>query len=138
MSAILFLDPVCQRPYDTRTLATQASGGIDGELLLRAIAGPVALDDARAVARRELARSVGRMRVDDDDLVAEAHTLEASLDPIRLIESDDAGRKPRRGRSRHRRQSYAAAPARAWMWARANKARLPGAAVSGSMSLNRS
>ena len=32
MSAILFLDPVCQRPYDTRTLATQASGGTEASL----------------------------------------------------------------------------------------------------------
>jgi len=32
MSAILFLDPVCQRPYDTRTLATQASGGTEATL----------------------------------------------------------------------------------------------------------
>lgn len=32
MSAILFLDPVCQRPYDTRTLATQASGGTESSV----------------------------------------------------------------------------------------------------------
>jgi glycosyltransferase involved in cell wall biosynthesis len=32
MSAILFLDPACQRPYDTRTLATEASGGTEASL----------------------------------------------------------------------------------------------------------
>ncbi len=32
MSAILFLDPVCQRPYDTRTLAAEASGGTEASL----------------------------------------------------------------------------------------------------------
>jgi glycosyltransferase involved in cell wall biosynthesis len=32
MSSILFLDPVCQRPYDTRTLASAASGGTEASL----------------------------------------------------------------------------------------------------------
>jgi glycosyltransferase involved in cell wall biosynthesis len=32
MSAILFLDPACQRPYDTRTLASAASGGTEASL----------------------------------------------------------------------------------------------------------
>jgi glycosyltransferase involved in cell wall biosynthesis len=32
MSALLFLDPVCQRPYDTRTLSSKASGGTEASL----------------------------------------------------------------------------------------------------------
>src|ERR1700722_8347163 len=32
MSAILFLDPACRRPYDTRTLTTEASGGTEASL----------------------------------------------------------------------------------------------------------
>jgi glycosyltransferase involved in cell wall biosynthesis len=32
MSAILFLDPACQRPYDTRTLTSEASGGTEATL----------------------------------------------------------------------------------------------------------
>lgn len=32
MSAILFLDPVCQQPYDTRTLAAHALGGTEASL----------------------------------------------------------------------------------------------------------
>jgi glycosyltransferase involved in cell wall biosynthesis len=33
MSAVLFYDPVCQQPYDTRTLHTQAMGGTEATLV---------------------------------------------------------------------------------------------------------
>ena len=33
MSAVLFYDPVCQQPYDTRTLRTQALGGSEATLV---------------------------------------------------------------------------------------------------------
>jgi glycosyltransferase involved in cell wall biosynthesis len=33
MSAVLFYDPVCQQPYDTRTLGTQALGGTEATLV---------------------------------------------------------------------------------------------------------
>lgn len=33
MSAILFLDPVCQQPYDTRTLREKATGGSEASLV---------------------------------------------------------------------------------------------------------
>jgi len=33
MSAVLFYDPVCQQPYDTRTLHTQALGGTEATLV---------------------------------------------------------------------------------------------------------
>src|ERR1700694_1923505 len=32
MSSVLFYDPVCRRPYDTRTLRTQAMGGSEATL----------------------------------------------------------------------------------------------------------
>ncbi|MBS0579951.1 MAG: glycosyltransferase family 4 protein [Proteobacteria bacterium] len=32
MSSVLFFDPVCQQPYDTRTLAERASGGTESSL----------------------------------------------------------------------------------------------------------
>ncbi len=32
MSSVLFFDPVCQQPYDTRTLAQRASGGTEASL----------------------------------------------------------------------------------------------------------
>ena len=33
MSSVLFYDPVCQRPYDTRTLQAQAMGGTEATLV---------------------------------------------------------------------------------------------------------
>src|SRR5262249_28378850 len=33
MSSVLFYDPVCQQPYDTRTLHTQAMGGTESTLV---------------------------------------------------------------------------------------------------------
>src|SRR5262249_602902 len=33
MSAVLFYDPACQQPYDTRTLRTQALGGTEATLV---------------------------------------------------------------------------------------------------------
>jgi hypothetical protein len=32
MGAILFFDPVCQQPYDTRTLTDRATGGTEATL----------------------------------------------------------------------------------------------------------
>ncbi len=32
MSSVLFYDPSCQRPYDTRTLAQQATGGTEASV----------------------------------------------------------------------------------------------------------
>ena len=33
MSPVLFYDPLCQQPYDTRTLHTQAMGGTESTLV---------------------------------------------------------------------------------------------------------
>ena len=65
--------------------------GIGRELLLRAVARPVALDHARAAGRRDLARRVGGMRVDHQPLVAEGERVEARADAVRLVAGDDAG-----------------------------------------------
>jgi len=70
-----------------------SSGRLHRELLLRTIPRPVALDDARAEGRGELARAVGRVRVHDDDLVAEIDGAQTSLDPVGLVERDDARRQ---------------------------------------------
>ncbi len=32
MSSVLFFDPSCQRPYDTRTLRQQATGGTEASV----------------------------------------------------------------------------------------------------------
>src|SRR3954462_14326992 len=67
------------------------TGGFDGELLLRPVPGPIALDDTRIQAACDLASSVCRMGINDDNLVAEAQRPQASIDPIRLVVRDDAG-----------------------------------------------
>jgi hypothetical protein len=66
---------------------------IDRELLLRAVAGPVALDDARTQAGGEFPGRIMGVRVHDHDLVAEAQRAQACLDAIRLVERDNAGRQ---------------------------------------------
>ena len=71
---------------------------IDRELLLRAVTGPVALDDPGAEGGGAFARAVGGMRVDDQDLVAEAQRAQARLDAVSLVVSNDAGRQAARAR----------------------------------------
>jgi len=65
---------------------------IDGELLLRAVTRPVALDDPRPQGGREFARAVGGMRVDDDDFVAEADGTQAGFDTVSFVEGDNSRR----------------------------------------------
>jgi len=66
---------------------------IDGELLLRAVTRPVALDDPRSEGGRELARAVGGMRIDHDDFVAEADRTQAGFDTLGFVEGDNACRQ---------------------------------------------
>jgi hypothetical protein len=68
------------------------TGAVHGELLLRAVAGPVALDDAGPEGGGELAGAVGRVRIDDQDIVAEIDRAHACLDTVGLVERDDARR----------------------------------------------
>jgi hypothetical protein len=65
--------------------------GADRELLLRDVAGPVALDHARSERCGELARPVRRVRVDHEDLVAERERAQALAEPVLLVHRDDAG-----------------------------------------------
>ena len=50
-------------------------------------------EHARTTRSGALARVVGRARIDDNDVVAECERVEARVDAIRLVESDDAGRE---------------------------------------------
>ncbi len=72
-------DPVVRRRFD-------------GAVLLRHPAGPVGLDHACTRAKADRHRVVPTPGVEDQDLVAERHALEARGDAIRLVLGDDASR----------------------------------------------
>ena len=63
--------------------------GLSGELFLRREAGPVPLDDARAAALCDLARRVGRVGINDENLVGPRNGLTRGADVVRLVECDD-------------------------------------------------
>src|SRR5882757_6224095 len=67
------------------------TGAVDGELFLRTVPGPIALDDTGSERAGNLARRIRGMRINDEDLVAKAHGPQARLDPIRLVVRDNAG-----------------------------------------------
>src|SRR5262245_15061592 len=75
-------------------------GGVEGDLLLRPVARPGVVDDARRVAARDLDRRVARAAVHDDDLVAPADAVEAWPDVRRLVLADDRARDSDRCRRR--------------------------------------
>ena len=60
-----------------------------GELLLRREAGPVALDDTRPALGGYLARGVGRVRVNDQNLVGPRDRLAGGAYMLGLVEGDD-------------------------------------------------
>ena len=62
---------------------------LDGELLLRPEAQPVLLNDLGAMTLGQGLRAVAAARIDDDDLVGEAHALQAGLQLRGRIERDD-------------------------------------------------
>src|ERR1044072_3197356 len=62
---------------------------VERELLLLAVFGPVADEDAVGERAHDVERPVRRMRVDDDDLVAPIDALEAGADVVLLVEADD-------------------------------------------------
>lgn len=63
------------------------------ELLLRSVAGPIALDHACTAGRGDLARRVARVRVDHQQLIAEGQRLETGADAVGLVAGDHAGRE---------------------------------------------
>ena len=66
-------------------------GRIDRKLLLRPITVEVALEHARAQWQRQSGRAIGGVRIDEQDLVAEAHRADTGCDPVRFVVRDDAG-----------------------------------------------
>ena len=73
---------------------------LDGELLLRPEAQPVLLNDPGTMALGQCLRAVAAAGIDDDDLVGEAHALQAGLQLRGRIERDD-GDGERLARSGH-------------------------------------
>ena len=71
--------------------------GVHGEVLLRPEARPIALDDARAEGRGPLASSVGGVRVDDHDLVAEVREVQGNQLCNILFVLDDQDAAPIHG-----------------------------------------
>src|SRR6202043_3343916 len=67
-----------------------ATRSVYRELLLRAIPRPVALDDAGAQRAGDIAGGIGRMRINDHDLIAKTYRAQAGFDPVRLVVSDNA------------------------------------------------
>src|SRR5262249_34719740 len=63
------------------------------KLFLRAVSGPVPLDDARAQSLRDRTRRVGGMRINDYNFVTETYRSYTGLDPIGLVVTDDACRQ---------------------------------------------
>src|SRR5882757_4699003 len=89
------LDLTAQRPSDT-LVGIQAKhpvmgGVVDGKLLLRTVPRPIALNDPGPQRIGNLASRIRRMRVDHNNLVTKAYGPQARLDPIRLVQSDNAG-----------------------------------------------
>ena len=66
--------------------------GLHRKLLLRAVARPVALDDARPERGGARARVVAGVGVDHQQLVAEADRAQAGLDAVGFVVGDDARR----------------------------------------------
>src|SRR6185295_9560351 len=68
-------------------------GLLDRELLLAAEAEPLPMHHARTFALRELARAVGRSRVDHDDFIDESKAVEAGLEDCGGVAGDENGRE---------------------------------------------
>src|ERR1700722_10692854 len=91
------LDLTAQRAGDT-LVGIQAKhpvmgGVVDGELLLRTVPRPIALNDPGPQGTGKLASRIRRMRVNHHDFVTKAHGPQARLDPVRLVVRDNASRQ---------------------------------------------
>src|SRR5712672_3241340 len=84
------LDLAAQRASDT-LVGIQAKHPVvgsvlDGELLLRTVPRPIALNDPGPQRTGNLASRIRRMGVNHNDFVTKADGAQARLDPIRLVE----------------------------------------------------
>ena len=59
------------------------------ELLLRSEAQPVLMNDTGAMAYGQIWRAIAAARIDDEDLVGEAHALQAGFQLRGRVERDD-------------------------------------------------
>src|SRR5690606_6220217 len=62
---------------------------VERVLLLIDVPGPRAARDVARVLLNDVPGAVGRVRVDDHDLVAPRDAVEAVADPVRLVAADD-------------------------------------------------
>ena len=62
---------------------------IERELLLLAVTGPIADEDAVGELAHDVEGAVVRARIDDDDLVAPRHALEAGSNVVLFVVTND-------------------------------------------------